>query len=189
MDKKYNGLVFSKEAVHTPRNQEEKEIFDILNRKIHDNELEDDFFDLANGQADERDLLDSESDIEEVDDAEYYTHTHTPSTEHTSTTSTAPSLDKNSFSALINEMNSCSGREFSMFNSFFEKKKSKPQKKKSATGRNIDQCNSILNRLGALYQPIEEKPKEKKPKTHKVPETCGNWEDNEEECMYQPRII
>ncbi|KAI5181025.1 hypothetical protein NEOKW01_1266 [Nematocida sp. AWRm80] len=194
MSKKNTEMTFNLDRVSTTNTEEEKEILDILNRKMHLNDLEDDFFNLAQGIRDNQEDNDStdcssiedsfegnfleqneEEDIEECskETADNQTDSYSCSetddqTDNTHTETVVPSLADDRMNALIAELNAKSQKGFEALSSMSQKPA--PVKRKSKwRGTNIDECNAILNRMASSYMPnylYEENtaPAAKKPK-------------------------
>ncbi|KAI5171729.1 hypothetical protein NEFER03_1034 [Nematocida sp. LUAm3] len=184
MEKKYSGILFTKEPIFVPKTEEEVEVHSMLNRKNHSNDLEDDFFELANGL---RDGSEEESEIEEVDEdieeeeENMYVQVENKLFQEEKKESTPSSFD--TFSSLINEVNTSSAPYFDALSSIGKKPKSS-RRKKVKCEPNYDECNMILNRLGSLYYKNEECAREENAsvsKEKKAKEQCGNWDDFSEE--------
>ncbi|KAI5126638.1 hypothetical protein NEPAR06_0175 [Nematocida parisii] len=190
MSKKYSGMVFSKERTFVPSTEEEREILANLNRKIHGNDLEDDFFTLADGLREERDedsdlssgieMSDLESDCSHNEEQKTTTlHAKEAEKENASAKSALP---KDCFASLIDQVNKQSGGSFSALSNMFVKEKRVKNKRRPESS--IEECNRILSRLGeysANY--IKEEPEAepapvaKTPKKLKTNDKCENWED------------
>lgn len=195
MRKKYTGMVFKKDPSITARTQEEKEVLEHLERKVHNNDLEDDFFVLAQGLREDVDECSDESSIFEISNEEscavhngeeqkeaYVAEEKQEETE---------SLKKDCFASLVDQVNMQGSRGFGMLSNFFDRKKKQP-KKQRRINTSIEACNSILNRMGA-YVPQDyeqESEPEKKTKKQKIEEKCDNWEDEQTNTgANQPNII
>jgi len=189
-------MTFSLEPCFKPSTQEEREISDVLNRKVHGDDLEDDFFDLAGGIREEDAESGSESSVEEVEEAEEVEEDEC--NEKTSEKemeaediSPAPGIKKDCFALLVEEINRHSEKQFNALNSMFQPPRptKKRNKKKEA---NYDECNQILNGLASLYTPEAAEAEAKKPRKQQKKEEeqrCGNWEDQKTSPKYKPNII
>lgn len=203
------GLVFSKDApILPPKTEEEKEVYACLNRKMHADDLEDDFISLAEGVVDEEET-DEDSEYEESTSASYENKVIKEKKEEKSTqrTSSQPRLvPENNFSALIEQINAVSSKGFTSLSGLVQKKRAPAKKKKQAN--NIEECNFLLNQLSSLYSPennidtetdntknssnnsnknnaknnrkTKRKIESDSLEKHNLKSTCGNWEDEQE---------
>ncbi|EHY65379.1 uncharacterized protein NESG_00070 [Nematocida ausubeli] len=206
MEKKYSGMVFTKTPSLVPRTEEEKEIFANLNRKIHKNDLEDDFFELALGLR-EGPEEDSDSDMMDASDGESH---FSLDEEHPlgisaqscpaeKSDAPAESLKKDCFASLIEQVNKQSGGSFSALSKLFTKEKRVKRTRRPEVS--IEECNNILSRMGShasnyteTYEEeeaqVKPKARAKTPKKQKVEEKCENWEDTFTSTIQnQPNII
>ncbi|KAI5185548.1 hypothetical protein NEHOM01_0907 [Nematocida homosporus] len=198
MDKKYNGLVFSKDANYVPQTQEEQEVFTLLNKRIHNNDLEDDFFEVASGLRDGS--SDSDSSIEEVDNemddeldcnrsdcdeidngrgriglsSTALNITSANTNTHTNTNPTSTQTNTNTTQSDLYNFNSLINEVNSISGGHFEMlssffdKKRAPKKKKKKVATNIEECNMILNRMGSFASTFIEEEDPKPSKRSKV---------------------
>lgn len=199
MKKKYSGMVFKKDPSITVRTEDEREVLRHLERKIHNNDLEDDFFILADGLREEIDEDSDESSLLELSNDEAYSaHNEEVRKETIQIQEEKQEPEKQGFmikdclSSLVESLNQKESRGFEMLSNF-SKRKTKHPKKQRRVNTSIETCNTILSRMGA-YIPSETDTEvetdTKASKRHKTEEKCDNWEDTSDQPKRnQPNII
>lgn len=204
-------MSFSLEPKCVPKGADEQEIFNVLNRNVHGDDLEDDFFQLAEGAGGDCET-DSDSTIEAVDDTagssersdqegpehDYYSLPY----QQASTQSPAPQSKPDTLASLIDQLNAHSREQFNQLSALTERR-AKARAKKPKKPVDYTECNMILNRLGALYHHTAEVATEvaevtagdrlraNKPRksNSRRPSGCGNWEDVAGTSKHRPNII
>ncbi|KAI5188783.1 hypothetical protein NEMIN01_0151 [Nematocida minor] len=185
MKKKYTGMVFTKDPAMSARTQEEREVMAHLDRKVHNNDLEDDFFTLGEGLREEMSEDSDASSVLELSEEESYSTHHEEENmdvsnvqvEGVQSVEQKETLGKDCFASLIEQINAQSGRGFAMLTSFSERKK-RPTKKQKRVNTSIEACNSILNRMGSYIPPMDDETVVQVSKKQKIDEKCENWEDS-----------
>ncbi|KAH9386341.1 uncharacterized protein NEMAJ01_1237 [Nematocida major] len=199
MAKKYMGMVFSKDRAFTAKTKEEEEVFSLFNRKIHSNDLEDDFFDLGDGAreafADEHAFSSDSSTLDMSNEEDSWAESAPPA-EKESKPAALPAkepemLKKDCFASLVDQINAKNGGAFNALSKILHKPR-KPVKREKKASASIDECNEILSRMGGyIPQTPEEAPAPKKQKkTEDKQDRCENWEDQPAAAKKnQPNII
>ncbi|KAI5189779.1 hypothetical protein NECID01_0685 [Nematocida sp. AWRm77] len=210
MSKEYKGMTFSLEPKCVPKTAEEQEIADILNRHLHGDDLEDNFFEMADGERN-RHVEDAESSIEEVSDERmeecssvrtlHYSGDFTDGLPSKTYSAFAPAQKKDTLESLIEEINLQSKEQFDQLSMLTERRRKEKRKKQKKTP-DYTECNMILNRLGALHtnEEVTESNEPKKTgfsrtrtqtrqKRKDKPSSCGNWEDAAGTTKHKPNII
>lgn len=204
-------MVFSLAPSFLPRTEDETEIFNMLSRKIHLNDLEEDFFSLAEGKI-ENELASSESEIEEQGEesiGSILEHYKKVSMQRDDTEIfSGLSGPDNPLAKLVEEINACSKSQFDAIQDFFSKPRKEKNKNSPAAAQSIDHCNQILDRIAALGpspqnssgpEPVQtqapERPKKRqrtkqKSKTAARQRACENWEDAPKKTTeHKPHMI